>query len=151
MPYVMVPVPEEHVQEAMEAILRITRQAQLNPWDAESIDQFFRAEDEPSKALLSLVARASRAGKQLSQVTVADTIELSQREVVGMMREINDLARAADRPPLLVHEEVTETLPNGRTRLSAVISIDPEYAQLIQDAEKAELAETGHPLGGLPG
>ena len=71
MPYVMVPVPEEHVQEAMEAILRITRQAQLNPWDAESIDQFFRAEDEPSKALLTLVARASRDGKQLTSTATA--------------------------------------------------------------------------------
>ncbi len=151
MPYVMVPVPEEHVQEAMEAILRITRQALLTPWDDASIDEFFRAADEPSKALLSLIARATLAGKQLSQASVADALELSQREIVGMMREINDVARDDDRPAVLAHQEITETLPNGRTRTVAVITTTTEYAQFIQDAEKAELAEGGDPLGGLPG
>jgi hypothetical protein len=151
MPYVMVPVPEEHVQEAMEAVLRIIRQGRLTPWDDDSIDGFFRAADEPSKALLSLVARATLAGRQLTQVAVADTLELSQREIVGMMREINDLAREDNRPPLLAHQEITETLPNGRTRVAAVMSMPPDCAQFIQDAEKAELAEGGHPLGGLPG
>jgi hypothetical protein len=151
MPYVMVPVPEEHVQEAMEAVLRITRQGRLTPWDQTSIDAFFRAADEPSKALLSLIARATLAGRQLSQAGVADALELSQRDIVGMMREINDGARDEGRPAVLAHQEITETLPNGRTRMVAVITTTVEYAQFIQDAEKAELAEGSDPLGGLPG
>ena len=59
MGYVMVPVPEEHVEEAMEAVLRITRQSRLTPWDQDTMNAFFSELDESAKALLSLVARAT--------------------------------------------------------------------------------------------
>ena len=38
MPYVMVPVPEEHVQDVMQFILREVARASLEAWDEESVE-----------------------------------------------------------------------------------------------------------------
>ena len=151
MPYVMVPVPEEHVEEAMEAVLRITRRAQLTEWDADSANDFFVDADEMAKALLSIVARATLAEKEVTQVAAADAIQLTQCEVLGIMRDLNESAREQSHPPVLVHQEATKTLPNGRIRTYAVLATSPELAQWFRDAEKAELASVPNPLSGLEG
>lgn len=148
-PYVMVPVPEEHVEEAMQAVLNIIRRAQLTDWDADSVADFFGEIDEAAKTLLSVAARAQLADKQLTQVAAADAVQLTQREVMGIMRELNEQARERARPPLLVHQEATKELPNGRTRTVAVIATSSELATMIRDAERAELAAGPNPLSGL--
>lgn len=155
MPYVMVPVPEEHVEEAMEAVLRIVRNARLAPWDQVSMTPFFLGLDESAKALLSLVARATTVGKQISQAGAADRLEVTQREVLGIVRDVNARAQEDDRPPLLMPQEATETLPNGRTRKVAIIATNAEVAAMVQVAEKSELEFPGgaepRPDGGLAG
>ena len=149
MTYVMVPVPEEHVEEAMQAVLNIIRRAQLTDWDAESIADFFGEVDEAGKALLSLAARAQLAGKQLAQSSAADTLQVAQREVGGIMRDLNDQARERSRPPLLVAQEATKTLPNGRTRTFGAIAISDRLAPMIQAAERTDLASGPNPLSTL--
>lgn len=139
MGYVMVPVPEEHVEEAMEAVLRIARQARLIPWDQPSMTEFFIELDEAAKALLSLVSRAVAAGRQISQAGAADRMEVTQREVLGIVRDVNHQAKEINRPPLLISQEATETLPNGRTRNVAIISTNKEAALFVQSAEKDEI------------
>lgn len=139
MPYVMVPVPEEHVEEAMEAVLRITRNARLTPWTQEAMNSFFAQLDESAKALLSLVARATTAGKQISQAGASDRLEITQREILGIVRDINLQAQNEDHSALLLPQEATETLPNGRTRPVAVITSNPEVAGYVQVAERSEL------------
>lgn len=143
MGYVMVPVPEEHVEEAMEAVLRIARQARLIPWDQPSMTEFFVELDEGAKALLSLVSRAAVAGRQISQAGAADRMEVTQREVLGIVRDINVRATEESRPALLATQEATETLPNGRTRLVAIIATNPQIAALVQEAERSELTAEG--------
>ncbi|NLD75445.1 MAG: hypothetical protein GX643_02140 [Acidimicrobiales bacterium] len=139
MPYVMVPVPEEHVEEALEAVLRITRDARLTKWDQEAMNGFFADLDESAKALLSLVSRATVANKQISQAGAADRMEVTQREVLGIVRDVNHQAKEINRPPLLISQEATETLPNGRTRNVAIISTNKEAALFVQSAEKDEI------------
>jgi hypothetical protein len=154
MPYVMVPVPEEHVEEAMEAVLRITRNARLAPWDQEAMHTFFASLDESAKALLSLVSRATAAGKQISQAGAADRLEVTQREILGIVRDVNQQAQNQERAPLLVPQEAAETLPNGRTRAVAVITTNPEVAALVQVAERSELRgapQPNQPPGGSDG
>jgi hypothetical protein len=155
MPYVMVPVPEEHVEEAMEAVLRIARNARLTPWDQESMTEFFFELDESAKALLSLVSRATTAGKQISQSGAADRMEVTQREILGIVRDINLRAHEEDRPALLMPQEATETLPNGRTRTVAIIATNADSASMVQVAEKSELGaptrREPQPDGGLNG
>lgn len=155
MPYVMVPVPEEHVEEAMEAVLRIVRHARLSPWDQVAMTPFFLGLDESAKALLSLVSRATTVGKQISQAGAADRMEVTQREILGIVRDVNARAQDEDRPPLLIPQEATETLPNGRTRKVAIIAANADVAALVQVAEKSEMdAHSGaepRPDGGLSG
>lgn len=150
MPYVMVPVPEEHVEEVMTFVLRAVARASIEDWDADSMTQFFNDVDEPSRALMSVVARATLAGKELSEPETADMIELSRRETLGILRELNDLARdiTPPRPMVLIQRTVTDTLPNGHTRERRVLAMAEEVAQLVQEAERKELMSEPHPLSG---
>ena len=62
MPYVMVPVPEEHVEDVMQYILRALSRAAIVPWDEESIAEVYDGVDEVSRSLLAFVrALPSRA------------------------------------------------------------------------------------------
>ena len=62
MPYVMVPVPEDHVEDIMRYIVRLMSQALIEPWTEESVTQLFEEIDEPSRALLSTVAQVHASG-----------------------------------------------------------------------------------------
>jgi hypothetical protein len=147
MPYVMVPVPEEHVQDVMQFVLREMAKAALEPWDEDSISVLFHEVDEASRSLLAYVARASLSGTDISEVEAADKMQLRQREVAGILRDLNDRAAKASRPPLMGARTVTETLPNGRIVEKRVLWISDDLAPIVRNAEKAELAAVPSPLG----
>jgi hypothetical protein len=147
MPYVMVPVPEEHVQDVMQFILREITKASLEPWDDESVTALFHEVDEAGRSLLAYAARASTSGTDISEAQVADMMQLRPREVVGIVRDLNERATKANRPPLVTARTVTETLPNGRTTEKRVLWMSDELASLVRDAERAELADVRPPLG----
>ena len=151
MPYVMVPVPEEHVADVMQFILREVARASLEPWDEESLSALFHEVDEESRSLLAYAARATVGGKELSEADAADLMQLRQREMAGIMRELNERAAKANRPSLVSARTVTETLPNGRTVEKRVLWMSDELAPLVRDAERAELADVPSPLGDQPG
>jgi len=140
MPYVMVPVPEEHVEDVMQFVLRAMARASLQPWDTAAMTEFFLEIDEPGRMLLSVVARAVIRDRQLGEDEVTDMVELSRREIVGIIQELNDRAQAANRGQVLFRRRATEVLPNGRTREKPVVGMDPQVAVLVQEAERAELA-----------
>jgi hypothetical protein len=136
MPWVMVPVPEEHVQDVMEYVIRTATRAQLADWDLESAQDIFLQVDEACRSLLSISARAAAAGKQLRDQEAADFIQLNVREMVGIIREVNEAANAANRPPLLSTTTINEELPNGRLREQRVIVMAPTVARLFRTAER---------------
>lgn len=146
MPYVMVPVPEEHVEEVMAFILREVAKANQLDWDEASIATLFHEVDESTRSLLAYAARASMSGTDLSEVQAADLMQLSQREVAGIMRELNELARQENRPTLIGTRIVNETLPNGRTTEKRVLWMNESIAPLVRDAERAELSDVPQPL-----
>jgi hypothetical protein len=146
MPWVMVPVPEEHVQDVMEYVIRTATRAQLEDWDLESAQDVFVKIDEACRSLLSIAARASAAGKQLRDQEAADFIQLNVREMVGIIREVNEAANAANRPPLLNTTTINEELPNGRLREQRVIVMAPTVARLFRTAERAAESLESSPL-----
>jgi hypothetical protein len=146
MPYVMVPVPEEHVQDVMQFVLREVAKASLEPWDQESVSNLFHDVDEENRSLLAYAARATISGKELSEAEAADLLQLRQREMAGIMRDLNDRAAKANRPPVLSTRTVTETLPNGRTTEKRVLWMSEELAPLVHAAEREELASVPGPL-----
>lgn len=139
----MVPVPEEHVEEAMQAVLRLVARAKITDWDEVSFIEQFRAVDEPTRAVLSLVGRSS--GPVVDQ-DVADAIEISVREVLGIVRELNERCQAAERPSLVVVRTETETLPSGRTRDQRLLQVADDVSGFVREAERLEAEEAPHPL-----
>jgi hypothetical protein len=67
--------------------------------------------------------------------------------VAGILRDLNDRAAKASRPPLMGARTVTETLPNGRIVEKRVLWISDDLAPIVRNAEKAELAAVPSPLG----
>jgi hypothetical protein len=151
MPYVMVPVPEEHVQDVMQFILREIAKASLEAWDRESVSELFYELDEASRSVLAYTARASMSGTDLTEAQAADTMQLRQREVVGIVRELNERAAKANRPTLVYTRVVSETMPSGRTTEKRVLWMSEEVASVVRDAERAELADVRPPLTDPPG
>ena len=146
MPYVMVPVPEEHVQDVMQFVLREVARAALEPWDEESISTLFHEVEEEGRSLLAYVARAIAGGKEITEAEAANLLQLRPREIAGLVRDVNERAAKASRPNLVLNRVVTETLPNGRTMDKRVLTMSDELAPLVRDAERAELADLPAPL-----
>ena len=88
MPYVMVPVPEEHVEDVMQFILRSMERASMEPWDGESLAEAYHAADEITRSLLAFVARAEAKGKELDIVAAANQIQMTPRDVNGILNEL---------------------------------------------------------------
>jgi hypothetical protein len=147
MPYVMVPVPEAHVEDVMQFILREIAKAGLEQWDAESVAALYQAVDEVARSLLAYTARATTRGKDMSEAEAADMMQIRQREMAGVIRELNDHASRLNRPSPVGARLVDEVLPNGRTTEKRVLWMQKELAPLVAEVERAELADVPSPLG----
>jgi hypothetical protein len=146
MPYVMVPVPEEHVEDVMQFVIREVAKARLEPWDGESVVALYNEVDEVSRSLLAYAARAVSTGKDISERDAADQVQLRPREMAGVVRDLSERAAKSNRPPIITTRMTTETLPNGRTAEKRVLWMSNEVAPLIVEAERAELASVRDPL-----
>jgi hypothetical protein len=140
MPYVMVPVPEEHVEDVMSFVLRAMARAAQQPWDEESMVRLFLEVDELSRALLAYVARATLAGQDITEAEAARMVQLTGRETIAIQRELNDLARQEGRAALITTRTVPQLLPNGRTTDRNVLTMEDDVARLVGAAERQELA-----------
>ncbi|MEZ5167457.1 MAG: hypothetical protein R2695_13555 [Acidimicrobiales bacterium] len=149
MPYVMVPVPEEHVEEVMQFMLRSIAKASEEPWDTESMSTLFDDSDELTRTLLSFVARATIKGVEVLEADAAAAVQLSHRETAAIVRELNEQAREMNRANVLVRQPTTQVMPNGRTLEKTALAMDETIAALVQEAERADLA--ANPLPGTSG
>ena len=62
MGYVMMPVPEEHVEAVMQFVLRAIAKASLEPWDLASATSLYDEVDEATRSLVAFVGEGSRGG-----------------------------------------------------------------------------------------
>jgi hypothetical protein len=141
----MVPVPEEHVEAVMQFTLRSIAQAALEDWDAENLTNLWNEIDEASRSVLSFTARAAAVGEELDSTQAARQMQVTPREVLGIVNELNNLARNANRPGLIVARSTTERLPNGRTVEKRVLGMTPEIAEVIRDVERSDLLDAAPP------
>ena len=105
MPYVMVPVPEEHVLEVMATVLRLAaRHSHDEPpkgWDQQAVTEFFGRANEPTRGLLSYLAHPKRAGMEFIPPDIAAALELETSEVSGLLGPLNrEFRRRNRRAPL---------------------------------------------------
>jgi dsDNA-specific endonuclease/ATPase MutS2 len=109
------------------------------PWTKESVELFFDELEEINRALLSVAARAVVAGKELSEEDAAETLELSTREIRGLVREINEGAQRNKSEPLVVLREATVQLRNGRTVQRRLFAMNESVARMVRAYERASL------------
>jgi transcription initiation factor IIE alpha subunit len=146
MEYVMVPVPEEHVVDVMQHVARLVARASVVPWDDEAVADVFDEGDEAARSLLSLVARTTVAGKELSDEDAAQQLELNVREVRAIVRDVNDAAQRTKREPLLALREATVVLRNGRSVQRRIFAMVEPVARAIRAHERSSLdRQTGSP------
>jgi len=139
MAYVMVPVPEDQVQEVMQYVLRLTKQASTEPWDEASVTDVFESVDEPTRALLSAVAASALRDEPLPETDAMSAIQMNRREMLAMMRDVNELARDAERPVLIQARTVEEQLANGRTQDVRVLAMADDVARHVVEADRRHL------------
>ena len=137
----MVPVPEEHVVDVMLHVARLVARASVVAWDDESVGDMFDEVDEVSRSLLSLVARSTTAGKELTDEEAADTLELSVREIRALTRDINDASQKSKREPLVALREATVVLRNGRSAQRQLLAMAEPVARSIRAHERSSLGD----------
>jgi hypothetical protein len=116
------------------------------PWDDEAVADLFDEGDEAARSLLSLVARTTVAGKELSDEDAAQQLELNVREVRAIVRDVNDAAQRTKREPLLALREATVVLRNGRSVQRRIFAMVEPVARAIRAHERASLdREAGSP------
>ena len=92
MPYVMVPVPEEHVVEVMQHVTKLIQKASREPWDMDAIEDLFFEADEGVRSLLSVVASATLKGEDITASEVARALELKLRDLGPIQAPITEAA-----------------------------------------------------------
>jgi hypothetical protein len=146
MPYVMVPVPEEHVVEVMQFVTKLVAKASRQPWDHDAVERMFLRADEGARSLLSVVARATLADKEISTAEALRALELRQRDLASLVAPINEAAKEASRVPLLEMQSATRAGPGGRTRPVRNVTMDRGVAEMVRAAELRARAIEPHPL-----
>jgi hypothetical protein len=132
-------VPDEFVVDVMQYVARLVSQAARVPWTKEAIEDFFESLDETSKALLSLVARYTVADKQIGYDDATQALELSEREIKDIAREINLAAQGNNFEPVVAGREASVLLRSGRMAQRWMFVMAEPVARMIRSHERATL------------
>lgn len=135
MPYVMVPVPEEHERDVHQMVLRLTLSAALNKWDPASVRRLLEDSSDNGRSVLLAVARGCSEGSFVSEHTIAELLGLSPNEVVELAMEVNAVCQANTWPALLLMKSDMEDQPDGSRRLVRRFMIGADPGRLVLDAE----------------
>jgi len=146
MPYVMVPVPEEHVVDVMQFVVRLINKSSREPWDEAAIDDLFQEADEGVRSLLSVVASATLKGEDITVSEAARALELQLRDLGAIQAPIMEAANDLNRVPLIEMVQSERTGPAGRVRQVRNMAMEREVAEMIRAAELKALEQEPHPL-----
>jgi len=146
MPYVMVPVPEEHVVDVMQYVAKLAARASREPWDQDAVETYFLDADEGVRSLLSLAARTSLAGKEISVREAMRALELKMRDLGQIIGPIGEAAKEENRLPLIELQSGEQVAPGGRTRSVRNVVMDREVAEMVRSAERKARELEPHPL-----
>lgn len=146
MEYVMVPVPEEHVVDVMLHVSRLVARASVVPWTDEAVAELFDEVDEASRSVLSLVARSTAAGKEVSDEDAADALELNVREIRAITRDVSEVAQRSKHEPMLALRETSVLLRNGRTVQKRLFTMTEAVARAIRAHERSSVTVDADPV-----
>jgi hypothetical protein len=143
MEYVMVPVPEEHADTVMNHLRwNVGKPAVADRWDEASIADLVEQADAPTRALLGAVAMAELDERELTVTEAAGLLEVSEREVVGTVIELNQLHQVPGAPTFVLMMREVPANDGAPAWGKRAIVAAPGVARLVR-AVNAARAEDG--------
>ena len=91
MVHVMVPVPEELLEQVDELLLKLRLGLEASPFDSTAMGEYLLSLDEQPRGVLLEVAAAVVAGQPLDDVELADILGITVRELFGLLTDVNDV------------------------------------------------------------
>src|SRR5262245_662386 len=140
MPYVMVPVPEQHLLDVMRYIMRLASQAPPEtprPWDQVALERLLADSNTQTRALLTYLADPVRAGREVRARDVADDLELAAGDVPGIVGPLNRHFRRENREPLIESRAITVSTRSGKQAKRRTLVMSETVAPLVLAAEAA--------------
>ena len=104
MTVVMVPVPEELVDEVRHYLMVLAGRGSSEGWSDESVERLYDQLDEPARAVVTSIARTIADGELATVTAIAEATGTSVRDVRGIVVEVAHRFRALKGPamPILV-------------------------------------------------
>ena len=102
MPYVMVPVPEEHEKEFQSELLQLTLRASLNSFDPGELRSLMAELDPIAVSLVARLVAATGASQRLTRAQVADGLGLDVAGLVALADRINHRSAGRSQPYLIL-------------------------------------------------
>lgn len=102
MPYVMVPVPEEHEAELMQELLKMSLRERLNAWEPEPLRALVDGLEPTSRRLVTELAEVSVNNRRLSESAAAALLGIDGGELDEIVETINTQCAAQSMPYLIL-------------------------------------------------
>lgn len=128
MPYVMVPVPEEHEEEFTKELLAISMRAAARAWDEATLRVLLDGLDAADVALVRAVAAPDRPVDHVSASELAATLGLDLTDVAEAIARVNQAGEATSRGWLILTSPSTRQGQGG----SPVHHLPKKAAALIR-------------------
>jgi hypothetical protein len=126
--YVMVPVPEEHLEEVMNFVRWHTVKPPAVTFDEQAVAWAIRGVDDMSRTLLGAAAAAALEGRDVTASDLGRASSCSYREVVGAILEINQLLLKAGG---LQATLMMRPAPGERDLSERVVSMPEPLARIV--------------------
>jgi hypothetical protein len=136
MPYVMVPVPEEYVTQVMQLVIDMTKgttETDSQQWGEAAAEKFLADADDATRSLVSLLAKSALDGRDVTDQNAADFLQLSMRDTVALIRQVNGRAADAGLPALVELTTATTPIASGQAREVRVLSLREDVARFVQE------------------
>jgi hypothetical protein len=145
MPYVMVPVPEEHVLDVMRLVLRRSRaQEPLMEWDSESVSEFLVDSDDDTRAIVLFVARATLVEEAIRIPGLSEALGLPVSTVLPAMGAANKRSLAAGRERILLMRSEAAVADDGTVTRVEEFAMPGRLAAMIVETDGSQ-DEQVHP------
>lgn len=146
MDYVMVPVPEELADKVLAYVSWKDAQAKAEPAMTEGLDAAAAAEvlarvfarlDDASRSLLAVAADSALAGEELTIPEAARRADVTAREAIGILLEVNGIVVNEGGPPLAFSGRDVGSSAPGSPWDSHVIVVSGAIARPLADMARA--------------
>lgn len=131
MPYVMVPVPEEHEAELLEEIMRLSLASYMKKWDIDQVRSVMAVLSPQERSFVVAVARYSSIGEPGEMSAIADELGTQGEDLIALREQLNGVCRENSFPELMLFDPTVESLPDGSRKARNVFAIARPVARMV--------------------